>query len=143
MTNKDDNNNAADNVPESFTVSAASSHRLLMIAVIIIDLGLLGFLSWMFFGDGYLKDVFQNNVNVARAVMAVILLDAVFSIFFAIKSGFCSNLKIDGDVLTAGGRTYKRDDITGMKRSGRGNKKCKIIAGSKVVCEIDDSFRGK
>ena len=139
MTDKD---NAAEvNLPEKFEVFTTSSRKALMIAVIIVDLGILAFWGGMFFGGGYLNDIFKNHNGIGWAVMAVIIVVALTSIFSAINSGFCSNLKIDGDVLTAGGKSFKRDDLTGMVRSGRGGKNCKIMAGSKTVCKIEDSWQ--
>ncbi len=131
-----DNVKSAEAVPDEFTVKAAPGQRGLMITVIIVDILSVAFFYWLAFREDCLSALFNAHESMKWVAFAVVVLTALGSIFCAVKAGFCGSVEVKGDTLSVGGKSFKREEITGMERSGRKNMRCTIMAGKQKVCTV-------
>ncbi|MDO5297528.1 MAG: hypothetical protein Q4F00_13040 [bacterium] len=138
--NTDKKGNSPAMVPDKFTVKPSSGQRGMMTAIIVVDIALVALICWLAFYDEYFKGLFNQYQTIGWSIIALIVLDGLGSIFFAIKAGFMGAITVEGKTLSVGGRSYKLDEITGMERSGRGNKVCTLKAGSNKVCRLEDGW---
>ncbi|MBQ7568747.1 hypothetical protein IJT17_08085 [bacterium] len=138
--NEENKVNIADMVPERFMVSTGVAMRVLMYVMIFIDIAVVGLAFWLAFCHEELKQVFAEYSVYGWSAMALIVLTAIGGVYYAYKEGFTGFITVEGDVLTVHGKSYKREEITDMVRSGRWKGRCTFMAGDKEICTVVDTW---